>query len=142
VLKGTSIAQYSAGRQELRLRAKRVLATELGRLLQGIRDRDPFISVRNRYIGSYSLPLAIPIKREEIVVKKRKLTLSEIALIASTRGMLGTGIGLLLSGKLSKDQRRAVGWTLVAVGAITTIPLAIKVFGQKGKTRATTLRAA
>jgi EamA domain-containing membrane protein RarD len=80
--------------------------------------------------------------RREIVVKKRKLTLSEIALIASTRGMLGTGIGLLLSSKLSKDQRRAVGWTLVAVGAITTIPLAINVFGQKGKARATTLRAA
>jgi EamA domain-containing membrane protein RarD len=80
--------------------------------------------------------------RREIVVKKTKLTLSEIALIASTRGMLGTGIGLLLSSKLSKDQRRAVGWTLVAVGAITTIPLAINVFGQKGKARATTLRAA
>lgn len=75
-------------------------------------------------------------------MKKRKLTLSEIALIASTRGMLGAGIGLLLSSKLSKDQRRAVGWTLVAVGAITTIPLAINVFGQKGTPPATMLRAA
>jgi hypothetical protein len=75
-------------------------------------------------------------------VKKRKFTLSEIALIASTRGMLGAGIGLLLSSKLTKDQRRAVGWTLVAVGAITTIPLAMNIFGQKGKTSATMLRAA
>ena len=72
----------------------------------------------------------------------RKLKLSDIALIASTRGMLGAGIGFLLSGKLSKDQRRAVGWTLVAVGAITTIPLAMKVFGQKSKPGATKLRAA
>ena len=94
---------------------------------------------------SYRTPAAsvIPLfERKEIPVKKRKLTLSEIALIASTRGMLGAGIGLLLSSKLGKDQRRAVGWTLVAVGAITTIPLAINIFGQKGKSPATMLRAA
>jgi len=44
--------------------------------------------------------------------------------------MLGAGIGLLLSGKLSKDQRRAAGWTLVAVGAVTTIPLMMTVLGS------------
>jgi hypothetical protein len=77
-------------------------------------------------------------------VKKRKLTLSEIALIASTRGMLGAGIGLLLSSKLNKDQRRAAGWTLVAVGAITTIPLAMNIFGKnkKGQRSETVLRVA
>jgi EamA domain-containing membrane protein RarD len=74
-------------------------------------------------------------------VKESKLNLSEIALIASTRGMLGAGIGLLLSGKLSKDQRRAVGWTLVMVGAVTTIPLVMSVFGRKNLP-ASTLRAA
>lgn len=56
-------------------------------------------------------------------MKERKLKLSDVALIASTRGMLGAGIGLLLSGKLNKDQRRAAGWALVAVGAVTTVPL-------------------
>jgi len=75
-------------------------------------------------------------------VKKRKLTLSEIALIASTRGMLGAGIGLVLSSKLNKDQRRAAGWTLVAVGAITTIPLAMNIFGKKGQRSENILRAA
>lgn len=64
-------------------------------------------------------------------MKKRELTLPEIALIASTRGMLGAGIGLLLSSKLSKDQRRGVGWSLVMVGAVTTIPLVMSVFGEK-----------
>jgi len=54
----------------------------------------------------------------------------ELALIAGTRGMLGAGIGLLLSGKLTKDQRRAAGWALVAVGAVTTIPLVMTVFGS------------
>lgn len=63
-------------------------------------------------------------------MKKRELTLPELALIAGTRGMLGAGIGLLLSGKLSKDKRRATGWTLVAVGAVTTIPLMMSVFGN------------
>ena len=75
-------------------------------------------------------------------MKKRKLTLSEIALIASTRGMLGAGIGLLLSSKLNKDQRRAAGWTLVAVGAITTIPLAMNIFGKKRQRSENILRAA
>ena len=75
-------------------------------------------------------------------MKKRKFTLSEIALIASTRGMLGTGIGLLLSSRLTRDQRRAVGWTLVAVGAITTVPLLMNVFGQDENPDKTVLRAA
>ena len=64
-------------------------------------------------------------------MKERKLTLPEIGLIASTRGMLGAGIGLLLADKLSDDQRRAIGWTLLLVGAVTTIPLVMHVFGQK-----------
>ncbi len=66
-------------------------------------------------------------------MRERKLKLSEIGLIAGTRGMLGAGIGLLLSGKLNKEQRRAVGWTLVAVGAVTTVPLVMTVFGQQKK---------
>ena len=63
-------------------------------------------------------------------MKKQEVTLPELALIASTRGMLGAGIGLLLSGKLSKDQRKAAGWALVAVGAATTIPLLITVLSN------------
>lgn len=61
---------------------------------------------------------------------KHELTLAELALIAGTRGMLGAGVGLLLSSKLSKDQRRAAGWTLVAVGAVTTLPLLVSVFAD------------
>jgi hypothetical protein len=76
------------------------------------------------------------------LVKEHKLNVSEIALIAGTRGMLGAGIGLLLSNKLSKDQRRAVGWTLVLVGVFTTIPLAMNIFGKDENVRASTLRAA
>jgi hypothetical protein len=58
------------------------------------------------------------------------LTIPELGLIAGTRGMLGGGIGLLLAGCLSCEQRKAVGWTLVAVGAVTTIPLVLEVWGK------------
>jgi hypothetical protein len=63
-------------------------------------------------------------------LRKAEMTMPEIALLAGTRGMLGAGIGLLLSGKLGRDQRRAAGWALVAVGALTTIPLVITVLGN------------
>ena len=75
-------------------------------------------------------------------MKEHKLKVPEIAMIASTRGMLGAGIGLLLSSKLSKDQRRAIGWTLVLVGVVTTIPLAMNLFSKDENVRASTLRAA
>ena len=57
----------------------------------------------------------------------RTITIPELGLIAGTRAALGAGIGLLLADQLNPDQRRAVGWTLVAVGALTTIPLAAEV---------------
>jgi hypothetical protein len=66
-------------------------------------------------------------------MKSKELTIPEIAFIAGTRGMLGAGVGLLLAGKLSKEQRRAAGLTLVVVGALTTIPLAINLFGKERK---------
>jgi hypothetical protein len=40
---------------------------------------------------------------------------------------LGAGIGLLLANKLSGDARRGAGIALVAVGVLTTIPLAVNV---------------
>jgi hypothetical protein len=60
-----------------------------------------------------------------------ELRLPELGLIAGTRGMLGAGIGLLLAHKLNDHQRKTVGWTLVAIGALTTIPLAMIVFGRR-----------
>ena len=60
-----------------------------------------------------------------------ELRLPELGLVAGTRGLLGAGLGLLLSDKLSDDRRRTVGWTLVAIGALTTIPLAMIVFSRR-----------
>lgn len=64
-------------------------------------------------------------------MKKSELTLPEIALIGGTRGLLGAGIALLIADRLDHGQRKAVGWTLFLVGAITTIPLAIEVLSKR-----------
>jgi hypothetical protein len=67
------------------------------------------------------------------MLKERRLNLSDIILIAATRGMMGAGIGLLAAARLTDEQRRAVGRTLLMVGAVTTIPLAMRVFRQSGQ---------
>jgi hypothetical protein len=64
-------------------------------------------------------------------MKKAELTLPEIGLIAGTRAMIGAGAGLLLADRLNDDQRKAIGWTLLAIGAISTIPLAIEVLSKR-----------
>jgi hypothetical protein len=63
-------------------------------------------------------------------MRERGLTLPEIALIGGTRVALGAGVGLLLSDRFSKDQRRGAGWALLAVGALTTIPLVINLLNK------------
>jgi hypothetical protein len=63
-------------------------------------------------------------------MKQHEVTAPQIGLIAGTRAMLGAGIALLLSEKLTAEQRRAIGWTLVAVGALTTIPLVLQLFSE------------
>lgn len=63
-------------------------------------------------------------------LKKAEVTLPEMALIAGTRALLGAGAGLLIADRFNLNQRKAIGWTLLLVGAITTVPLAIEVFGK------------
>jgi len=64
-------------------------------------------------------------------MKTAALTLPEIALIAGTRGVLGAGLALLLANRINEDQRRAVGWAMFLIGALSTIPLAINVLYKK-----------
>jgi hypothetical protein len=63
-------------------------------------------------------------------MKEKRITTPELALITGTRVAMGVGIGLLCSGKLNRDQRRAAGLALLGIGALTTIPLAIEVMGK------------
>ena len=77
---------------------------------------------------------------------KTELTIPELGLLVGTRGMLGLGIGLLFADKLRRDSRHGAGWTLAAIGALSTIPLAWMVWrghqrvtdrGEGGQRRST-----
>jgi hypothetical protein len=65
------------------------------------------------------------------IMQARTITLPELGLIASTRVALGAGIGLLLAGRVTRRQRKAVGLALIGFGAITTIPLLMEVLGKR-----------
>jgi hypothetical protein len=65
-------------------------------------------------------------------MKTFDLSLPELAFIAATRGIAGLGIGLLLSDRFhAAETRKAVGWTLLTIGALTTIPIAFTVIARR-----------
>lgn len=66
------------------------------------------------------------------------LSLPQLALIVATRAMAAAGAALLVADRLDRGQRRAVGMTLVAVGALTTLPLAAEVISAARARRADT----
>lgn len=66
--------------------------------------------------------------------KVKSVTVPELALIAATRGVIGFGAGLLMSGKIRRERRKALGWTLFLSGLASTIPIAMHVFGKKEAT--------
>jgi hypothetical protein len=64
------------------------------------------------------------------ISEAKSITVPEIAIIAATRGAIGFGAGLLLAGKLKREKRRTLGWTLLLSGLASTIPIAMHVFGK------------
>jgi hypothetical protein len=69
-----------------------------------------------------------------MIMIERRVTLPTIGLIAGTRAALGVGLGLIVADRLSPEMRRAAGWALVAIGALTTFPLVAEVLGSKRST--------
>ena len=69
-------------------------------------------------------------------MKERMLTIPELFLIAGTRVALGIGIGLLIADKFTNHERKAAGWALVGMGALTTVPIAMNVLGKSSVTEA------
>ena len=59
--------------------------------------------------------------------KTFKVSLPEAALAVGTRAIAGVGIGLLLGNHLIASERRRLGWALFAFGALTTVPLAMRI---------------
>ena len=59
---------------------------------------------------------------------KKQITVSlpEAATVAATRAIAGVGIGLLLGNQLIAPERKKLGLCLLALGALSTIPLAMR----------------
>jgi hypothetical protein len=66
-------------------------------------------------------------------MKPLALNLPTFGFVVATRAMLGVGIGLLLSGRLSAERRRAVGLTLISIGAMTTVPAVAAVLRARNR---------
>jgi hypothetical protein len=65
--------------------------------------------------------------------KKLTVTLPELIFIAATRGAIGVGIGLMLANRLTERQRKAIGLPLFIGGVLSTIPIALHVFGKRAE---------
>jgi hypothetical protein len=64
-------------------------------------------------------------------MKARALTFPEIGQISATRFVLGAGIGILVSGKFNKDERKGAGLALLAVGILTSIPIGLAILAKR-----------
>jgi hypothetical protein len=63
------------------------------------------------------------------------IPLHELAFVAGTRAMAGAGIGLLIADFLTPEARKTAGWTLLAIGALTTVPIAVSLIRRSGPPR-------
>ena len=59
------------------------------------------------------------------------LPLPLLGAVAATRGMLGLGVGLLVAPSLPESRRKMIGWTLLAIGVLSTLPLALNVLSRR-----------
>ena len=76
------------------------------------------------------LPAGCTVAAEEFM-RERGLTMPEIAVIGGTRAALGAGIGLLISDRLNKDQRKGAGWALLGIGVFSTVPIVIGILTKR-----------
>jgi hypothetical protein len=60
-----------------------------------------------------------------------ELSFPEVLFIVGTRAALAAGVALLVSDRLSRSQRRSIGTALLALGAVTTVPAAMALFGRR-----------
>jgi len=67
----------------------------------------------------------------ETSMRRFPISIPELAFIAGTRGIGGVGIGLLLAGCLRAEQRKGIGLGLLAIGVLTTLPVAREVYVRR-----------
>lgn len=64
-------------------------------------------------------------------MQKLRLDPRLLAFVVGTRAALAFGAGLLLADRIPQPRRRTLGLALIAIGAGTTIPAAMGVFGSR-----------
>jgi hypothetical protein len=61
-----------------------------------------------------------------MAMKRFEVSLPQLAFVAATRGLGGAGAALLLAPFLKAPTRRKLGWALLGIGVLTTIPIAMR----------------
>jgi hypothetical protein len=64
-------------------------------------------------------------------MKPVELDLSTLIFVVGTRVALAFGVGLLVADHIPAGRRRALALSLIGLGAATTIPAALAVFGPR-----------
>jgi len=68
-------------------------------------------------------------------MKKLILNIPTFGFVVATRAMIGAGVGLLVSERLPKDRRRAIGAALLAIGAASTVPAIFEIVREQREAR-------
>lgn len=64
-------------------------------------------------------------------MKPVELDLSTLIFVVGTRVALAFGVGLFVADHIPPERRRALALSLIGLGAATTIPAALAVFGPR-----------
>ena len=60
-------------------------------------------------------------------MKQVAMPVAELGIIAATRGIGGAAIGLLIADRIPKDRRTKIALPMLAIGVLSTIPLAVDI---------------
>ena len=66
-------------------------------------------------------------------MKKHEVSTVQLFWITGTRVALGIGLGLLIAGKLERENRKLLGRMLLGAGIASTFPIAGSVFMEPSK---------
>ena len=58
------------------------------------------------------------------------VSIPEVAFVAMTRALAGVGVGMLAADLVRPEARKVIAWTLIGIGALTTLPIAATLIGR------------
>ena len=64
-------------------------------------------------------------------MRRLEMNIPQFGMIVGTRAMIGVGLGLLLADRIGREKRSAIGWTLLTVGALSTLPLLAQILHKE-----------